>query len=481
MTKTKRRVRATGRAVARISSNLLDVARPRPAPEDPTSPAILEYQWPSTAIINAPIPRAARGMAWTITSMVFVLIAVMGFIPIDQVVTARGIVVSKTPTILAQPLDTAIVRSIDVHEGQLVRAGTVLAHFDPTIAAADLRGLEAQVASLKAEVARLQAQAQGLPFSAAAGDPASDMQAQIYAHDQAEFRLKVESYKQKIDELTAAVLRAEADMKAYRGRLSAAQEIEKMRRQLEAEEFGSHLNTLLATDSRLEMARSLADAQQSAQGAKRDLGSMQAERDAYIQGWSADIGQKLTDATRKLSDATAQLNKARLHNDLVELRTDRDAIVQSVAKVSVGSVLQSGQALFTLVPADAPLEIEANISGRDNGFVHVGDSVSIKFDTFPFSQYGMAHGSVRMVSPDSFTAQDEARNPTSAVPVSANAEPFYRTRITVERAALHGVPAGFRVIPGMPVTADIKVGKRTVLSYLLGRVLPYAQEGMREP
>jgi HlyD family secretion protein len=33
----------------------------------------------------------------------------------------------------------------------------------------------------------------------------------------------------------------------------------------------------------------------------------------------------------------------------------------------------------------------------------------------------------------------------------------------------------------MPVTADIKVGKRTVLQYLLGMVLPVAREGMREP
>jgi len=133
------------------------------------------------------------------------------------------------------------------------------------------------------------------------------------------------------------------------------------------------------------------------------------------------------------------------------------------------------------VPANAVLEIEANVSGRDDGFVHVGDPVAIKFDTFPFSQYGMAIGTVRMVSPDSFTAEETARNPTGSAPVSPNAEPFYRARITVQRAAMHGVPGGFRVIPGMPVTADIKVGKRTVLGYLLGRVLPYAQEGMREP
>src|SRR5262249_9722963 len=143
--------------------------------------------------------------------------------------------------------------------------------------------------------------------------------------------------------------------------------------------------------------------------------------------------------------------------------------------------MQSGQQLVTLVPADAPLEVEANIFGHDNGFVHVNDPVAIKFDTFPYSQFGMAEGSVGIVSPDAFTAQGEARNPTSALPLPTSSDPFYRTRISIDAVKLHDVPAGFRVTPGMPVTADIKVGKRTVLSYLLGRMMPLAQEGMREP
>jgi HlyD family secretion protein len=62
-----------------------------------------------------------------------------------------------------------------------------------------------------------------------------------------------------------------------------------------------------------------------------------------------------------------------------------------------------------------------------------------------------------------------------------SSDPYYRARIAIDRVELHGTPKGFRIMPGMPVTADIKVGKRTVLSYLLGRVLPVASEGMREP
>ena len=68
------------------------------------------------------------------------------------------------------------------------------------------------------------------------------------------------------------------------------------------------------------------------------------------------------------------------------------------------------------------------------------------------------------------------------MPVPSNsAESYYRARIAIDRVDLHDTPPDFHVTPGMPVTADIKVGKRTVLQYLLGRVLPVASEGMREP
>jgi hemolysin D len=89
---------------------------------------------------------------------------------------------------------------------------------------------------------------------------------------------------------------------------------------------------------------------------------------------------------------------------------------------------------------------------------------------------------VRIISPDSFTAEQESKNPTSSVPTPlAVTEPYYRSRITIDRLELHDVPEDFHVTPGMPVTTDIKVGKRTVLGYLLGLVVPVGREALREP
>lgn len=466
----------------RPSSKAISLAREERL--DPTLPAILEYQAPSAAIINMPMPRVARNLTMTIGSMVVVMFALTGIIKVDRVVTAAGLVVAKSPTIVIQPLEEAIVRSIDVHEGDVVHAGQVLAHLDPTFAASDMGAALAQVSSYQAQVTRMQAELNNRPFTYTGTDPDMMLQVSTFLKRQAEYNAKLENYQQKADSLSAAIARARSDEAGYADRLSYAKSLEQMRKELEQMNVGSKLNTLSAMDTRAEMQRNLQSARETATGAQRDLAALIAERNEYIQNWHADVADKLTDALNKLSDARQALSKAQLRRQLVELRAERDGTVLTVGKASVGSVLQAGQQFITIVPTDAPLEIEANIAGSEDGYVHVGDPVDIKFDTFPYTQYGLAHGVVRTISPASFSAQDEERNPSGAMPIQAHggaSDFWYRSRITLDKIALHGVPDNFHLIPGMPVKADIKVGKQTVLRYMMGKIVPLAKEGMREP
>jgi HlyD family secretion protein len=456
---------------------------------DPTLPVILEYQSPSTAIVNAPVPRVARGISWTVGSMVLLCFAAMSIIKVDKVVTAQGKVIPKAAMIVVQPLETSIVRSIDVHEGEQVHAGQLMARLDPTFAAADLEALKSQVADYSSQVARMQAEMEDRPFVYTGSDPHLALQSAIFAQRQSEYMFKLENYRQKGDSLTAQIAKARSDIVGYQDRLAVAVNLEKMRNELDRLGVGSKLNTLQAQDSRAEMQRFLDSAFSTASSGQRDLAALVAEREGYSQSWHADIAEKLAEATSKLSDARESFNKAQLKRQLVELRADQDATVQTVARgVSPGAVLTAGQQFLSLVPANAPLEIEANIPGSEDGYVHVGDPVAIKFDTFPYTQYGMAKGIVRIISPDSFNAQDEQRSPSGSVPLpppgtaaGASSAVWYRSRITLDQINLHNTPVGFHLIPGMPVNADILVGKRTVMAYFLGRAMPLVREGLREP
>jgi HlyD family secretion protein len=67
------------------------------------------------------------------------------------------------------------------------------------------------------------------------------------------------------------------------------------------------------------------------------------------------------------------------------------------------------------VPVNAPLEVDAQISGNESGFVAVGQEAQIQFQTFPFTAFGEGRGSVRLMSADSFnTGSTGASNTTSA-------------------------------------------------------------------
>lgn len=444
-------------------------------------PSLLEFHSPTASLALAPVLGGARGTIWVVCSLAAACITAAAVIPIDKVVTAQGKVVAQAPTSVVQPLETAIVRSIDVREGQVVRRGEVLARLDPTFATADAAALETQVGSLAAEVARLEAEAAGAPYRPEAANPLTALQSAVFQQRQAERGFKNDNYAQKISSLQSQIQRAISDRDAYAQRLAVAEDVERKRVELERLQVGSQLLRLDATDRRIEAKRGYDAAVSQAVQTTRDLQALQAERDAYNQQWRGQVSQEQQEQGRKLNDARENLNKANLRRQLVELRAEKDAVVLSIAKVSPGSVLQSGEQFFTLVPADAPLEVEANITGMDAGYVHLNNHVTVKFDTFPFTQYGAAEGKVRLVSADSFTSNPDEKQRGVQQAQSATMSSFYRSRITLDNIKLHDTPPGFRVVPGMPVTADIKVGERTVMSYLLSRVLPVALDGMREP
>jgi HlyD family type I secretion membrane fusion protein len=450
------------------------------ATQEQTSSALLEYQSPTAALLAMPIRPAARSILWIVVSMVVAGVAAAAMLPVDMNVATSGRVVSLQPTVVVQPLETAIVRAINVREGQVVRAGEVLARLDPTFSAADAGALTAQMRSYQAEVDRLTAESSNSPYLPSTSDSATAVQAAIYGQRQAQYRFQMESFAEKISGLQAQLARAQSDVKAFGERLQIAVELEAKRRELERLQVGSQMNRLSAQDQRIEMQRNFADATGNAERADRDLRQMIADRDSFEQQWKTQISQELNERSRSLNGVMENLRKATLRHQLVDLRAEEDAVVLTIAKVSVGSVMQSGDQFITLVPVNAPMEVEARIAGADAGYVHNGDAVTIKFDTFPFVQYGVAEGSVRTISADSFTGAEETQrgNVVNQGPQSGT---YYKARIAIDRIKMHDVPGGFRLKPGMPVSADIQVGRRTILSYIFARVLPVGLEGMREP
>lgn len=442
--------------------------------------AALEFESPSAAIIATPIPALSRQINLLVFLLIVSLLIASGLIRIYKVVSASGKLISEAPNIVLQPFDQTIVEAINVKKGDVVRKNQILARLNPTFSAADLTAMKDQVDLFSASGARLLAQVAGSDYAPDLANPHAGLQASIFEQKTAEYKFSLRNYDHKIEQLNTQILSDTAQAAIYRQRLGLASDVEVMRRKLQDLKVGSLLNTMLATDARLNVAASQAQAESDAAQASHKRDSEQAERDTFVRHWNGVNSEELAETRRKLVQAQQDYSKASLRNQLVVLTAPRDAVVLSVAKISVGSVVTTAEPLIQLVPLDTRLSIEANISGIDSGYVRPGDEVRIKFDTLPFAQYGSARGVVRAISADSFSPEATADEGGSNMPNRPRSL-YYKGDISVDDLMLHDTPPGFRLMPGMPLTADIKVGTRSVLSYFVGKILPVAYGSMHEP
>jgi hemolysin D len=128
------------------------------------------------------------------------------------------------------------------------------------------------------------------------------------------------------------------------------------------------------------------------------------------------------------------------------------------------------------------------VSNRDIGFVHAGDEVQIKVDTFDFTRYGLLHGKVLSISSDSITRDapdDKKSGDKAAGSASSSSEPkgqelSYAARISLDRTQMQVEDKLVNLSPGMAVTTEIKTGSRRIIGYLLSPLMRYREDSMRE-
>ena len=437
---------------------------------------IRQFQSEVDAITETPQPRWARITVFTLTGLFVSLIAIMCLTNIDRVVASiGGKMVSTERVNVYQSLDPSIIKSIDVREGDEVQQDAVLATLDPTFSAADVMQLKQQVVSLRAQIARDEAQLNNHPLVLLEENDAeakeATVQREFYKQQVAQYKAQLTSFDAKISQTQATIDKYRADASRYKQREQIAKQIEDMRTTLAEHGSGSQLNMLISQDQRLEILRTFEFDYNSLVEAEHTLASLMADREAFVQQSAAQLSQDLVTARSNLDTAQASLEKAIRHHDLVRLTASERSVVLTVAKLSVGSVLKEGDTLFTLMPIDAPVEAEIRIASRDVGFVRPGDLCVLKIDAFNYMEHGTAEGSIRWISDNAFTTDDNGQ------PVDA----YYTARCSVDAMHFVNVPAKFRLIPGMTLQADVNVGRRSVAMYLLSGFLRGFAESMREP
>ncbi|TAI67868.1 HlyD family type I secretion periplasmic adaptor subunit [Bradyrhizobium sp. Leo170] len=436
---------------------------------------VTEFQSDAIEVEHRAPPRIARVTLYCVLALILTAIGWAAGSQVDMIVTAQGKLVTTRPNLVVQPLETSVIREIHVKPGDRVNRGDLLATLDPTFSQADLDQLSSKVGVFNAAIDRLKAELNREEYVVGESANADQvLQRKMFLQRQAAYDAQVENYQAQIASARANLKTAENEETVLLQRLETMKSIEVMRATLMDKEVGSKLNLLLSRDARLDVESNLARVRGNIADYTHRLDKAEADQKVYAEDFRKTAYQDLVETLAKRDSAAEDLKKAELRRQLIVLKAPADAIVLDIANRTVGSVAREAEPMFVLVPRDVPLRAEVNVEGKDVGQVSVGQPVRIKFDAFPFQKYGTAKGEVAVISQDSFPPDPKAEGahrPTA---------PYYRVLVDLSDTHLRLPAERAQFIAGMAVTAEMKVGRRSVMSYFLYPLLRGLDESIRE-
>ena len=411
---------------------------------------------------ETPVHPAPRRAMWAIMALFGLALAWACIGEVDIVAVAPGRIIVSDRTKVVQPLEAGVIKAIKVKDGDHVQAGQVLIELDPTGAQADHRSAQQQARAAQAEAARtraLLAALQGRPWAGQAADAQqqaewSDISARLARLDAEATRRQAEraTVQQAIAKLQATLplaRRREADFQALteQGFVSGHAGQDRMR-------------------ERIEQERDLATQQARLAEAEAALAESQQGRSAYLAEAQRSLNERLAKAALEAAQLGQQTAKTLNREQLMRLGAPVSGTVQQLAVHTAGGVVTPAQALLIIVPDGAEVTAEVMLENKDIGFVRPGQPAAVKVDSFPFTRYGLVQATVQRVTPDAVV--DDKRGAIFPATLA-----LQRTQMDVDGRMV-------RLTPGMTVIAEVKVGRRRVIEYLLSPLQQRVQESLGE-
>jgi hemolysin D len=443
-------------------------------------------------ITERPPSPAGRATGASIIAVFCVALAWASLGKVDIVTTSTGKIVPGGRTKLIQPFETGVVRAIHVRDGQTVKAGDVLVELDPTMTGADEERQKSDLVGAELDVARLQAALAEDPLAAfrppQGASPAQiEMHRQFLTSERAEQDAKLSEIGRQQSQKEAERATTSANIAKIQATIPVLQERVDIHKTLLDKGLASKVVYLSEMQDLVGLQQDIVVQQSRLREADAAIALLKETREKTAVEYRRTIYDALAKTEQKAASLAQDVIKAEQRTKLQRLTAPVDGVVQQLDVHTVGGVVTPAQALAVVVPSESHLEIEAMVSNRDIGFVHAGQEVEIKVDTFNFTRYGLLHGKVLSVSSDAITRerQQSAPNDRASGAPQSGSEPRaqeleYAARISLDHTHMQVEDKLVNLGPGMAVTVEIKTGTRRIINYLLSPLARYKQEALRE-
>jgi membrane fusion protein, adhesin transport system len=413
-------------------------------------------------------PRLSRAVVAASAVLLLLFGLWAAFTRMPEIAVAQGAVATDMPVAPVQHLEGGQVEAVLVAEGAQVAQGQPLLRFASAVARTELDQLRAREASLRFQSARMRAFLARTPlaeeegdFAGLAADQKAELEARLRAIDDRQAVLRQQLEQRRADRATIVV-----QLTGLQRQVVLHENELRLRERLLEQGLTTRLAVL---DSRRAYLSATAETERlaaTAEAADRAVAEAVARLAEAESAARDDAGRDLSRVHLELAELNEALSRAFERVSRLTVLAPATGVVKGLAVRSHGAVVPPGAVLMEIVPSDAGLLVEARISPRDIGFLHLGQSVVVKVQAFDYSRYGTLEGTLAQIS--ATTTPDD------------KGEPWYAGRIALVAEHVGHDPAVNRLKPGMTVQADIVTGGKTLLQYLLKPVHSAMSESFRE-
>ncbi|WP_138498523.1 HlyD family efflux transporter periplasmic adaptor subunit [Nostoc sp. PA-18-2419] len=457
---------------------------------------------------------------WTRGLLYFLMIFVSIVLPwtmlskVDETGTARGRTEPKEKTIKLDAAVGGTVAQIRVKEGDTVRAGQTLLVLESELVKSDLQQAQDKLEGQLNRLAQLNASKNQLFVSLATQQQQNqsqqlEKQTQI---DQARQNLDAlkNAYELQKDEKLAQVNQARQTLEHSRtttklvesSLISTQREVERYSK-LKQEGVVPEINVVEKEDIAKEKQKIYEQSKSDIEQAKLTLAEQKSSYERSIRQTNADIEQaklRLKEQERSYETLTRsnQLAVLKIAEQQKSLETDITSLQSEIAQnkrqilslrfqlgqreiratssgtlfhlpiEKAGSVVQSGTMVAEIASLNSPLIIRAQMATTESGSLRTGLPVKIKFDAYPFQDYGVVSGELIKISPTT----TEIDTPNGKVAA-------YNLDISLKQNCIPSANKCIPLRPGDTATAEVIVRQRRIIDFLLDPFKKLQQGGVK--
>ncbi len=393
-----------------------------------------------------------------------------GITKVDVIVRTEGQIIPAGKSQIVQHLEGGIVRKILVQEGQVVVAGQPLMELSDIQTRSNLGQEQSRLDALRGREARLLAELKGhntIVFPEKLNDP------NVIRVETAAWQARRAQLAEEVQVLQAQGVQKKNELTEINSkRQNLLEELELAKKQhqvidgLRKNNAASEMEVL---DSQMRIQRLKSQIAEATNAAPR-LQAAQSESESRVKEASArfraEASSALTQVREELEKSSHEIgtNVDRLDRNIV--RSPVAGLINKLNITTIGAVVRPSEILLEITPSDQRLVIQTRSNPNDRAHLRRGLPARVRVGAYDYATYGTFEGHVTEVSAD--TLSDEKGNR------------YYRVNVEVDVSTLLSrVHQPGVLVPGMAATADISVGKRTILSYILSPLLKFRDGAFR--